>query len=206
MQRCFLVGAAPNAVPITPKPGDFVIAADGGYHHLLKQAITPDLVIGDMDSIHGKLPEGTPGITLPAEKDDTDLVLAFWEGYNRGFRHFILTGASGGRMDHCMGNLQLLVKAAKLGAHAVMQDKEYHVTALIGPGELHLRGTGTASVFAYGKQATGVTIQGMKYNIARETLHGDTPRGVSNELAGEGHIAVQQGVLLIFWETGIEII
>ena len=204
MQRCFLVGAAPKAVRIAPQQGDFVIAADGGYHHLLEQAIVPDLIIGDMDSIQSKLPQGIPTIQVPAEKDDTDLVLAFHEGCRCGFRRFVLTGASGGRMDHSMANLQLLVKAAKLGALAVMQDEDHCATAIAGPGELALRGSGTVSVFAYGEQATGVTIEGMKYNIAGETLLGDTPRGVSNELHGDGRVSVREGLLLIFWETGVE--
>jgi len=205
MRRCFLVGAAPKAAHIAPQPGDFVIAADGGYNHLLAQAITPDLLIGDMDSITGALPEGIPCIKASAEKDDTDLVLAFEEGYRRGCRHFVLAGASSNeRMDHSMANLQLLVKAAKRGASAILQDEAYSTTAIAGPGELRFTGTGTVSVLAYGGQATGVTIEGMKYNITGETLLGDTPRGVSNELAGDGRVSVQDGVLLIFWGTGIE--
>ena len=203
MQRCFLVGAAPEAAPIAPQPGDFVIAADGGYAHLLRQGVVPDLIVGDMDSVAQPLPGDIPRVTAPAEKDDTDLVLAFWEGHRRGFRHFVLTGAGGGRIDHHVASLQLLVKAARLGARAVMQDEAFSATVLAGPGELRLGGRGTVSVFAYGEQAAGVTIEGMKYNIACETLLGDTPRGVSNELDGDGRIALQEGVLLIFWETGI---
>jgi thiamine pyrophosphokinase len=203
MQTCFLVGAAPGAARIAPKPGDIVIAADGGCDHLLQWGIAPDFIVGDMDSI-STLPEDIPCLKAPAEKDETDLALAFWEGYSRGMRRFVLTGASGGRMDHSVANLQLLVKAAKLGVYAVMQDEAYGVTALAGPESLKLGGRGVVSVFAYGEEAAGVTIQGMKYNIMNETLKGDTPRGVSNELDGEGVIAAERGVLLIFWETGIE--
>ena len=110
-------------------------------------------------------------------------------------------------MDHTVANLQLLVKAAKLGTFAVMRDEAFCATALVNQGELHLRGSGTVSVFAYGKEATGVTIQGMKYNTARETLKGDAPRGVSNELqGGEGNITMESGVLLVFWDAaGIEV-
>ena len=205
MHTCFLVGAAPTAAHITPQPGDFIIAADGGLHHLLAQGIAPDLVIGDMDSLQGELPAGIPCIKHPAEKDDTDLALAFWEGYHRGFRRFVLIGAGGGRFDHSVANLQLLVKAAKLGTQTVMHNEDGFVTALAGPGKIAFNGSGTVSVFAYGEQSTGVTIMGMKYNITNETLLGDTPRGVSNEAMGQGHIAVQQGTLLIFYEAGIEL-
>ena len=128
--------------------------------------------------------------------------LAFWEGYQRGLRRFVLTGASGGRMDHTMANLQLLVKAAELGAFALLRDETCCVTALSGQGELRLRGCGTVSVFAYGEEAAGISIQGMKYGLDRETLMGNAPRGVSNALeGGEGVITMESGTLLVFWEA-----
>ena len=209
MNTCFLVGAAPQAARIAPQPGDFVIAADGGCGHLLQWGLTPDFIVGDMDSLTVALPHGVPCLTLPAEKDETDLERAFFEGYSRGMRRFVLTGAtSGGRMDHSVANLQLLVKAAGLGAFAVLRDEAYCATALVDQGELRLHGSGTVSVFAYGKEAAGVTIQGMKYNITGETLKGDAPRGVSNELlGGEGLITMESGTLLIFWDAaGVEVI
>ena len=207
MRCCYLVGAAPKAWRIDPRPGDFVIAADGGCDHLRRWGVTPDLIVGDMDSITGALPQGVPCVKVPAEKDDTDLVLAFEEGHRRGHRRFVLTGASSSeRMDHTMANLQLLVRAARRGAFAVMRDASYSAAAIAGPGELHLRGSGTVSVFAYGEQAAGVTIEGMKYNIADETLRGDTPLGVSNELAGNGRVAVEHGVLLVYAMDGVMIL
>ena len=204
MQTCYLVGAAPGAVRIEKQPGDYVIAADGGLDHLERWGLTPDFVVGDMDSLRGALPEDVPYKRVPAEKDDTDMALAFMEGYDRGQRRFVLTGASGGRMDHTAANLQLLVKAAKRGAFALLRDEACCVTALCREGELRLHGKGTVSVFAYGDQAGGVSISGMQYCLDRETLCGDSPRGVSNALDGDGMITMESGTLLVFWEPGIE--
>ena len=205
MQTCFLVGAASNAVRIAPQAGDFVIAADGGYDHLVRWGIVPDMIVGDIDSLQSALPENISHTISPAEKDDTDMALAFWEGHRRGFRHFVLVGAnSNERPDHTMANLQLLVKAAALGATAIMQDETWQATAIHGPGELHLSGTGTVSVFAYGEQATGVTIAGMKYDISNATLFGNRPLGVSNELADRGTVSVAQGTLLVYALAGVQ--
>jgi len=139
------------------------------------------------------------------EKNETDMALAFREGYERGHRRFALVGAAGGRPDHTFANMQLLVKAASMGAFAQLYDGDYRVTALVKNGELRLKGTGTVSVFAAG-EASGVTLRGMKYALEGVTLRGDMPLGVSNSLeGGEALITMESGALLVFWEArGIE--
>ena len=206
MQTCFLVGAAPEAVRINVQPGDTVIAADGGCDHLRRWGILPDFIVGDMDSLQSALPQGVPCRTAPAEKNETDMALALWEGYARGYRRFEMVGAGGGRLDHTVANLQLLARAARCGAFVRMRDNGFSVTAIAESGELRLRGTGTVSVFACCGEARGVSIRGMKYAMENGVLRGDTPLGVSNALeGGEGLITMESGALLVFWEeSGIE--
>ena len=207
MPTCFLVGAAPEAAD-APRvsPGDFVIAADGGMDHLRRWGIVPDLVVGDMDSLQTGLPDDTPSRLFPAEKDSTDMELALEEGLRHGYRRFELLGASGDRPDHTFANLQLLVKAAKRGATAILHMDGWRCTALCGKSRIQLTGKGLVSVFAYGEKAKGVTITGMKYALARETLDGAIPRGVSNELDGEGQISLEEGTLLCYWENQMEVV
>ena len=207
MSTCYLVGASP-ATEDQPQvsPGDFVIAADGGCTRLRHWGIMPDFIIGDMDSLAGDLPEGVPFARFPSEKDETDMELALREGLRRGFRQFELLGACGGRPDHTMANVQLLVQAARQGASAVLHMGGWRCTALCAPGgnsTLKLKGKGTVSVFAYGEQTRGVTIAGMKYPLAGETLDGAVPRGTSNELNGNGEISLTEGTLLCCWEAQI---
>ena len=205
MLTCYLVGASPEAEDAPQVcPGDFVIAADGGCAHLQRWGIVPDFVIGDMDSLAGELPGSVPFARFPSEKNETDMELALQEGLRRGFRRFALLGASGGRPDHTMANVQLLVQAARQGASAVLHMGSWRCTAICAPGctsTLKLKGNGTVSVFAYGEQANGVTITGMTYPLANETLEGAVPRGTSNELDGEGTISLAEGTLLCCWEA-----
>ena len=204
MQTCYLVGASPAAEHFSPLPGDFIIAADGGADHLSRWDIAPDFAVGDMDSLRGTLPEDVHRRRVPAEKDETDMELALLEGFTRGFRRFELIGAAGGRPDHTMANLQLLVKAARLGAFAVLREGSWRCAALVAGQKLLLRGRGTVSVFAYGERAKGVRIAGMKYPLAGEDLDGDTPRGISNELDGEGTVTLEEGFLLCYWQAEID--
>lgn len=200
MPICFLVGASPQAGD-APRisPGDFVIAADGGLDRLRRWGVAPDLVIGDMDSLSSALPFDIPCVKFPREKDETDMALALNAGLERGFNRFELLGAAGGRPDHTFANVQLLVKAARLGAEATLHMGGWRCTALCGKAALKLKGKGTVSVFAYGEKAKGVSITGMKYRFAGE-LDGAAPLGISNELAGVGQISLEEGTLLCCWE------
>ncbi len=74
---CYVVGAmslTPALRPY-PNPGDFVIAADRGFDSLMAYGVTPDLAVGDFDSL-GHLPDHRNVIALPVEKDDTDMAFA----------------------------------------------------------------------------------------------------------------------------------
>ncbi|MDR2753303.1 MAG: thiamine diphosphokinase [Oscillospiraceae bacterium] len=201
---CYIVGAAPQANEIYPTREDFVVAADGGCAHLRRWGRTPDFVVGDLDSLEGAPPSGVPCRRFPTKKDNTDTALALQEGFARGYRRFELVGCTAGRPDHTFANQQLLLWAARQGAFACLRGEGCRATALVGGGELRLRGQGTVSVFAFDGAAEGVTIKGMCYPLNNETLWGDTPRGISNQLDGEGYVALQSGALLVFWEDTIE--
>ncbi|MDR2686646.1 MAG: thiamine diphosphokinase [Oscillospiraceae bacterium] len=202
MAVCYIAGAAPEAVRIRPRPGDFLIAADGGWDRLARWGLRADMVIGDMDSL-GAAPEGVPCKRFPREKDATDLSLAMEEAIARGFAHIVVTGAWGGRPDHAMGNLQLLAKAARGGCFARLLCGEYVAAAIAGGGAMRLAGRGTVSVFAYGGEARGVTIRGLEYPLENAALQDDAPLGVSNTLDGEGEITLEHGTLLVFYQEGI---
>jgi thiamine pyrophosphokinase len=205
MAVCYIAGAAPEAVEISPAPGDFLIAADGGLDHLTRWGLTPDLLIGDLDSLQAtSAPEALPRKQFPREKDDTDLALALEEAFARADKNIIVTGAWGGRADHSLGSLQLLAKAARRGFFAQMLCVGLIATAITGGSTLHLKGHGTVSVFAHGGTASGVAIRGLEYSLEHAVLYDDTPLGISNALHGEGQITLEHGMLLIFYQEEIQ--
>ena len=89
---CYIVGAAEFSRGFEVTKGDFVIAADGGYDRLLSMGITPDLLIGDLDSISADVPSGIKLLKHEVEKDETDMHLAFIEGMRLGYRRFRIYG------------------------------------------------------------------------------------------------------------------
>ena len=119
MGICYLVGAMETRFPIRRKPGDMIIAADGGYRSLLSLGVKPDLVVGDFDSL-GYVPQDVETVQVPVRKDDTDMLLAAQEGLKRGYDRFMLVGGMGGRLDHTLGNFQVLAWLAERGARGAM--------------------------------------------------------------------------------------
>jgi thiamine pyrophosphokinase len=202
-KHCYIVGAGETDDSAVFEPDSYIIAADGGYALLERRGITPDLIIGDFDSL-GWVPQSGEVLRLPVEKDDTDLAVALREAFSRGYSSITVYGALGGRLDHTLANLQLIAAAASEGKEVYLVGGGYTVTALCG-GSLHFAegGSGYISVFAHGGDAEGVYERGLKYPLDNATLTCRVPLGVSNEFTGAAaSVSVSRGTLIIMWQGG----
>ncbi|MCI8422081.1 MAG: thiamine diphosphokinase [Lawsonibacter sp.] len=200
---CYVVGALSLSPSLRPCPaaGDYVIAADRGYDALMAYGVTPDLAVGDFDSL-GYTPNHPNVISLPVEKDDTDMLFALRRGLELGYRRFVLLGGVGGRLEHTLANLQLLDWLTTQGAQGVLAGEKTAATALrngrlVFPAEM----TGGLSVFCNSGLARGVCLSGLKYPLEDYTLTGSFPIGVSNQFLGTtAAVTVKEGCLLLLWE------
>ena len=202
MGICYLVGAGDFHGRISPGDDDIIIAADGGYDALTRHGYTPDILIGDLDSIKSAIPEDMRTILYPKEKDETDMFLAYEAGVKSGYTDFVLLGATGGRLDHTFANLSLLLYAKEQG-HNVTVIYEGGMILCIKNEAISLAGREGAylSVFAFGAEAKGVTIRGAKYEVDNATLSPAFPLGVSNEFGtSPAYISVKDGALIIMAE------
>ena len=183
------------------KQGDLVIAADGGYRYASALGITPDIVLGDFDSL-GYVPENSR--VFPVEKDDTDAMLASRRGLALGCKEFHIYGAlDGPRLDHTIAALQTLQYLADRGAKAALIGLK-DIAAVVKDGGMTLpeNAQGIVSVFCLGPEAHGITIRGAKYCLEGADLDAFFPLGVSNHFQGEAvEITVEAGCLLIGWEV-----
>ena len=201
MGQCVIFCAGGFDCPAVPiEETDTVIAADGGVEHVRKLGLTPNVILGDFDSL-GYVPEGAN--VFPVEKDDTDAMLAVRRGLAMGCREFLLYGClDGPRLDHTVANLQLLQYLADHGAQGTLVGLT-HMAAVVKDGTLVFPGrpTGILSVFCLGPDANGVTIRGTQYPLENGTLTAGFPLGVSNHfLETEATVTVTQGSLLLIWE------
>lgn len=187
----------------------FCIAADGGLALLLELGIVPDLIIGDMDSLENDkiladfaLNKAVQIKRLPAEKDDTDMLAAIREGLKAGCDFFELYGALGGRIDHTLANIQCLQYLLNQGAYGVLYGKGQRIelvrnSRICFSKEMYQQNR-RLSVFAFGRDACGVTEKGLKYALDNVIVRMDFPIGISNEfLDCESFVEVKDGTLLI---------
>ena len=163
MKKCVIIGAGECNIALLGKrhelkEGDFCIAADGGLKYLIAIGKTPDLLIGDMDSLGMVEPNGQFKVRrLPVEKDDTDLLAAIKEGLELGFRKFELYAGLGGRLDHTIANIQCLLYLLNRGANGILvgDDMTLRVIrneAISLPAD-HYEAGRKISVFAFGGDA-----------------------------------------------------
>ena len=178
---------------------EFIIAADAGYEEVLKQGKKPNIIIGDFDS--SSMPKDLDVIKLNIEKDDTDGQACIEYAYERGFKEVVIYGVSGGRLDHELCNLSLLVKAHKLNMSAIA--KEPNLTILYkeaGNVSFDIKKGATFSIIAFGGDLEITNGRNTKYPINNLIISNEElGRSVSN-IALEDKVSfdVIKGGCLVF--------
>ena len=185
------------------KSEDCIIVADGGYDYISDLGVSPDVIVGDFDSVQNDFSATDATVQKhPVIKDDTDTMLAVKIGLDNGYTDFMIFGGVGGkRTDHTIANFQTLAYIAKKGARGTLVgDGEYFT--VVCDGEITLEGEKDSffSVFAYGGIAKGVSIIGSHYDVNGAELTPFFPLGVSNKFKENTvRVSVEKGCLMIVY-------
>jgi thiamine pyrophosphokinase len=184
--------------------GDLLIAADGGARHCLELGLTPDILIGDFDSLSQNeyttlQASGMQVIRHPAKKDFTDLELAVRHAVSLGLTEILVIGALGARWDQTIANILLPVNHDLSRIRMRLIDGAQEVTLMRGEDQLTLFGQAgdILSLVPLGGDAQGVTTQGLEYPLDDETLYFGATRGISNVLLNRtATVQLKAGYLL----------
>ena len=202
MRRCVIVGGADigNYERVSAYIGedDYVIYCDSGLKHRATLRRQPNLIVGDFDS-HENPHLAVETIVLPCEKDDTDTVYAVKEAVKRGFESFLLVGVVGGRLDHTLGNVSILLYLESIGKKAVLID-DYSEMEIVSSSPTQIGGEyAFFSLLNISGCAKGVSIQNAKYPLTDAEITSEYQYGVSNEvLPGRtAVVSVREGKLLL---------
>lgn len=184
--------------------GDLLIAADGGARHCLEFGLTPDILIGDFDSLsQNELAtletSGMQVIRHPAKKDFTDLELAVRHAVSLDLTEILVIGALGARWDQTIANIFLPVNQDLSRIRMRLIDGAQEVTFMRDKDQLTLYGQAgdILSLVPLGGDAQGVTTQGLEYPLNDETLYFGATRGISNVLLNRtATVQLKAGYLL----------
>ena len=187
---------------------DIVLAADGGARMLAALGVTPDAVVGDLDSLDGETAallesEGVEFLRYPVRKDQTDGELAVDEALRRGAGEVLLAGATGA-LDHMLGHLAILRRLAACGIPARLVAPELSVTVLTAPRSVSLAApAGTRVSLVPVGDGVVVTLTGLDYPLEHGTLPADGCLGLGNHVTADGSatIVVQHGVSVVVVEA-----
>ena len=125
---------------------------------------------------------------------------------DKGFTEFRIYGGTGGRFDHTLANIQCLLYLKHHNATGYLVDGTGMILVLQNEA-VHFNKNleGYLSLFSLGREAKGVTIEGMKYPLSHYTMTNDFPIGISNEFIGqEATISVEDGELVCMLQYVVE--
>lgn len=176
---------------------ELTVAADSGYLSAQDSGITPDIFIGDFDSVPESEVRSPEIIRLYPVKDMTDTQEAIDVAICRGATHITILGALGGRIDHTLANLHLLKYARDKGITAEIADTDSYI-CLVGKSLTVSRREGFCLSLVPLTDCTGVSISGVYYPLDNASMPVGNPYGISNEFTEDtAHIAVKTGELLL---------
>lgn len=216
MKHCLMITGGPLDLTfaiefIKDRQYDMIVAVDAGFSACLELGIHPDLLVGDFDTFGREKikqylvdPEFQIDIHQP-EKDETDTELAFRDVLNAGCTSVDVLGALGGRLDHELSNIHLLVHEKKRGLTVFYYDTRNRLFVLDAEKEpVHnfirekLYGT-YVSFLPITEQVKGITLNGFKYPLNKKDISilQNPSLCVSNEvIADVAEISFESGILL----------
>lgn len=202
--------------PIVPTPGlraavagRRVIAADGGIAHARPLDLSPELWVGDFDSVPSDLDPGMAAVRRRAalrDKDETDGELAIEAALAAGASDILLIGALGGaRSDHAFTNLVLALRHAARGLRVELFDGRERAWPL---GRTSLRvGCRAGQVFSILRfgAVQGLSVRGARWPLERVDLPFHSILTQSNVALGPIDVELRGGeAILIVQEDGDE--
>lgn len=206
--RCVIISGSPDTnveeIKSLCTSDDFIVCADSGYSFAKKAGLTPNLIIGDFDSLKEELPQNTEVVKLNTHKDDTDTEHCVMECIRRGYKDFLLLGSIGGRTDHTFANIATLAFLSEYNYNGIARNNGEEIRILKeGSYEMNNKKGLIFSVFPYGCESVNVTYKGAEYMLNNKTLTYNVSRGISNVFVNdEAEITINRGraILLTYYK------
>ena len=178
---------------------NYIICADGGANHARRLGITPDIILGDFDSIRASTRKVFKSVVQKkiGDQENTDLEKALAYCIENHFSSADIVGAFGDRIDHTTGSLGCFKKFGKK-IDIRFLDSVGETTLILK--SLTIRTTKGEKISLIPlERCTGITTQHLLYPLHNDILELGVREGISNEATGRSAtITVQKGTLLLY--------
>jgi len=190
----------------------FLVAVDRGLTVMVELGLTPDLFVGDGDSVVPELlaavdRDRTQLVILPVHKDVSDLEAAFGMlvSMKRHARVLVLAGL-GGRIDHCLFNLELAAYHLADFEDITFEDDQCLVKPLVRSNTLQFPPGLTVS-FVPVTHEVEVSLTGFEYPLSHAVVQRGSTRTLSNVTRDHvQQVVVDRGsVLMVAWKVRSDI-
>ena len=187
------------------KNSDFIIAADNGLSILDKLNITPDLIIGDLDSVPVTVLAKYKNIPLekyPKEKDLTDSEISLQKAISLKPKKISLLAMTGSYFDHSLANIINLFRNYEPDIETEVITHNATIFSVTSKREFSGLAGRRFSLFPVGK-VSGISMTGAKYHLKNPNFKA-TDYSISNVIK-ENHfsIEIKNGFLLfILYDKG----
>lgn len=184
---------------------DLWVGVDRGTFILLEKGIKPDYAFGDFDSVSAAEKEIIQKSDIvmnqyQTEKDETDMELALQWAMDQNPEEILLFGATGGRLDHEMMNIQLLYRTISSNTEVKVIDKKNEIS-IKPPGKYTIEREeqySYISFLAFQGEVKGITLKGFKYPLEKASLMTGSSLCISNELVNKsGTYSFDSGIILM---------
>jgi len=183
------------------------LGVDKGVFTLLSLGITPHYAFGDFDSVSREEWEQIENKVsnlrkYKPEKDETDMELALDWALTKEPARIQIFGATGGRLDHFLGNVQMLLKAEinQLFTHIEIIDRQNHLYVK-GPGSHTIEKILEKKYISFipvTPTVMGLTLEGFKYPLSNCHISLGSTLCISNELlSSSGTFSISEGIVMV---------
>lgn len=176
---------------------DLVVCCDGAANEYIARGKTPDIIIGDSDSLS---PENRARfadiVHRIADQETNDQTKALRFLQKKGIRRVAIVGATGKREDHTLGNISLLTDYMKSGMEVRMLTDHGVFIPVNGTQTFASHPGQQVSIFNFG--ATGLKAEGLRYPLSDFT---NWWQGTLNEAIAHQFTIRCTGTYLVFLAT-----
>lgn len=206
MKIAIISGAPQPWLDLEEIRSSFVIGVDYGALTAVNQGLHLNLAIGDFDSVTDLEFEvikqaSSEIIKLSPQKNETDTEVALNVALAKQATEVVIYGALGGRIDHSLANIRLLLQFIKKGISITLVNQK-NILTILSPGQHEIKQPRLPyiSFFAVESTVENLTLTGLKYPLKNYTLTQENIRCISNEIVDSSfNVSFSSGYLLMIY-------